>query len=70
MRTKFECRMLQRMDISGEGDGERREWKTMACGDEDDFLALKTRVWPADAFVEKAEVVLWRYDARGPAGSG
>ena len=57
-RVRFECRMLQRMKVSMEGEGERREWKTMACADENDFLALKTRAWLADAFVGKAEVVL------------
>ena len=62
--VKFECRHLQRL----EGEGERQRWKTMSCEDEDDFTALKTHQWPVDAFVDGAEVVLWRADAETPIG--
>ena len=40
----------------------------MSCEDEDDFTVLKTHQWPVDAFVDGAEVVLWRADAETPIG--
>lgn len=60
--VKFECRMLQRLEVEG-GD---QKWKTMSYEDEDDFEALQKIELPSDSLGEGCRVAIWRAGAKSP----